>query len=70
MKKVFFVAIAIFALASCTKDRNCHCTGKSFIEDTDVDYVNVIKDTKKAAETQCKKQSYENVRAKVDCVLQ
>lgn len=69
MKKVFFLAIAILALTSCAKDRTCHCTGDSYVENTKADYVNVVNGTAKVAKEKCEGQSFENVKAKIDCKL-
>lgn len=69
MKKVIFVAIAIFALTSCSKSRTCSCTGKSSLENTDISYVNEVIGTPKKAKASCEAQSYENSVATVECKL-
>ncbi|MBN9292698.1 MAG: hypothetical protein J0G96_01815 [Flavobacteriia bacterium] len=69
MKKVLFISVSVFALTSCVKDHTCVCTGKSHIENTDINYNYKVNGTKNKAKKSCEEDSYTNTAAEVTCTL-
>lgn len=69
MKKILFAAVTLVALASCSKDYTCTCTGTTHIEGTDINYNYNVNGTKKNAEKSCKDDSYTNTLAEVTCKI-